>query len=115
MDDTKYSTNVIHGKCQSPEFHYEKLHHVECVTKFLIDYLKEDKLTVKIFGNQDPKKKKVEKQQPKSNQSSANRRSSKMNLDNRSGTTSSTMDSSNTSLRVNKVSRGFDPLGGGLK
>lgn len=51
MDDTKYTTNVIHGKCQSPEFNYEKLHHVECVTKFLIDYLKEDKLTVKIFGN----------------------------------------------------------------
>ena len=51
MDDTKYTTPVCQGKNQSPEFTYDKLHHVDCVTKFLIDYLREDKLTVKIYGN----------------------------------------------------------------
>jgi len=51
MDDNKYTTELCPGKNQAPEFSYSKLHHIDCVTKFLIDYLREDKLTVKIYGN----------------------------------------------------------------
>ena len=59
MDEKKYTTPVSHGKNQSPEFNFEQFHHIDCVTKFLIDYLTEDKLTIKIYGNQDLKKKKI--------------------------------------------------------
>jgi hypothetical protein len=68
------------------------------VTKFLIDYLREDKLTVKIYGNQDIKRKKGE---PKSNQSSASRKV-KANKDASLSTTSSSV----------RISKGADPLGG---
>lgn len=74
MDDTKYTTPVCQGKNQSPEFNFDKLHHIDCVTKFLIDYLREDKLTIKIYGNQDIKRKKTTPMN-KSNSSSANRKS----------------------------------------
>jgi len=57
MDKTKYTTQVCTGKNQSPQMNYEKQHHIDCVTKFMIDYLLEDKMTIKIFGNQDLKKK----------------------------------------------------------
>lgn len=56
MDDTKYTTEVHQGRQQHPEINYEKHHHVDCVTKFLLDYLKEETLTIKIYGNQDLKK-----------------------------------------------------------
>ena len=51
MDKQKYKSVVSVGKNQSPVVNYEKQHHIDCVTKFLIDYLLEDKLTIKIFGN----------------------------------------------------------------
>jgi len=50
MDDHKYTTEVYEGKCTNPEIQYEKHHHVDCVTKFLIDYLKEDCLTIKVYA-----------------------------------------------------------------
>lgn len=56
MDKAKYSTPVSNGKNQAPVFNYERQHHVDCVTKFLIDYLLEDKMTIKIFGNQELKR-----------------------------------------------------------
>lgn len=59
MDKTKYTTPVIPGKNMNPEINYEKQHHIDCVTKFLVDYLLEDKMTIKIFGNQELKKKRV--------------------------------------------------------
>jgi hypothetical protein len=95
MDDTKYTTAICQGKNQSPELNYNKLHHIDCVTKFLIDYLKEDKLTIKIYGNQDIKRKKGE---AKSNQSSASRKVKTQNV----GTTASSV----------RISKGADPLGG---
>lgn len=58
MDKQKYVSVVSQGKNQSPVVNYERQHHIDCVTKFLIDYLLEDKLTIKIFGNQDLKRKK---------------------------------------------------------
>ena len=63
MDDIKYTTNVSEGRNRCPKLNYEKIHHVECVTKFLIDYLLEDKLTIKIYGNQDLQKKDGKKKQ----------------------------------------------------
>ena len=53
MDKTKYKSSISQGKNQNPVFNYEKQHHFDCVTKFLVDYLLEDKLTVRIYGNQD--------------------------------------------------------------
>ena len=47
----KFRTSVAAGKNQSPEFNYTHLHQVDCVTKFMLNYLLEDKLTIKIFGN----------------------------------------------------------------
>lgn len=54
----KYRTPVCQGKNTSPAFNYEHQHHVDCVTKFMLNYLQEDKLTIKIYGNQDLKRKK---------------------------------------------------------
>lgn len=51
MDEKKYRTPVCPGKNQSPEFNYDQLHKVDCVTKFMLDYLADDKLTIKIYGN----------------------------------------------------------------
>lgn len=59
MDEQIYRTPVCYGKNQNPQLEYVKQHHVECVTQYLIDYLLEDKLTIKIYANQDLKKKKV--------------------------------------------------------
>lgn len=58
MDKTKYTTPVIQGRNMNPEINYEKQHHIDCVTKFLVDYLLEDKMTIKIYGNQELQKKK---------------------------------------------------------
>jgi hypothetical protein len=46
----------VPGKSETPVFDYSHQHHVDCVTQFLLDYLCDDKLTVKIFGKQDLKK-----------------------------------------------------------
>ena len=56
MDKQKYVTPTSVGKNQSPVMNYERQHHVDCVTKFLIDYLLEDKMTFKIYGNQELKR-----------------------------------------------------------
>lgn len=57
MDKTKYTTPVCHGKNQAPQFDYSRQHHVNTVTQMLINYLLSDKMTIKIYGNQDLKKK----------------------------------------------------------
>jgi hypothetical protein len=111
LDETKYTTSVCKGSNQNPVLNYEHIHHVDCVTKFLIDYLNDTKLAVKIYGNKEMKMKKpqgIDNQQamPRSNNSSANRRSSQMRFD---STNTSTM-SSNSSLRVQKGVA--NPLGG---
>lgn len=41
------------GRNTSPTLNYERQHHVDCVTKFLVDYLLADKLTIKIYGTQE--------------------------------------------------------------
>ena len=57
MDDTAYRTPVREGKSQDPDINYERQHHVDCVTANLVKYLLEDKMTVKIYGNQELQKK----------------------------------------------------------
>lgn len=98
MDEKKYTTQVCEGKNQTPQFNYDQLHHVDCVTKFLIDYLTEDKLTIKIYGNQDLKKKKVKntptKQAPPQNNKAL---ASKLYNSSMAGTTMNTSVSSNNS------------------
>merc|ERR1712154_359464 len=61
VNDEKFSTEVYPGKCANPEINYTRQHHVDCVTKFLIDYLAEDTLVIKVYGQQELKKKKGEK------------------------------------------------------
>ena len=51
LDDTVYTTPVCEGRNREPVFNYSKQHHVDCVTKYMIEYLKEDKMTIKIFGH----------------------------------------------------------------
>ena len=58
MEKRKYKTNVCVGKNQNPTLNFVRQHHVDCVTKMLIDYLCEDKLTIKIFGVPELKRKK---------------------------------------------------------
>lgn len=85
MDKQKYTTTVISGKNQSPVINYERQHHIDCVTKFLVDYLLEDKMTIKIFGNQELKRKKPV---PRQSSQQINSRSNKPmygNANNRSG------------------------------
>ena len=41
-----------------PIINYEHHHTQEVVTKFMLEYLQDDKLTIKIFGTQDIKNKK---------------------------------------------------------
>lgn len=50
MDEAKYTTITVPGKNEAPEFGYVHQHHVDCVTQFLLDYLSDDKLTLKIYG-----------------------------------------------------------------
>lgn len=57
MDDTTHRTELCQGKNTNPEIGYVRQHHVDCVTQFLLDYLTEDKLTIKILGNQELRKK----------------------------------------------------------
>lgn len=58
MDKQKYTTTVCQGKNTSPTLNYERQHHIDCVTKFLVDYLLEDKMTIKIYGTQELKRNK---------------------------------------------------------
>jgi hypothetical protein len=51
MDEEVHKTQVCLGKNVSPEIGYEKIHRVHCVTDFLLKYLQEDKMTIKIYGN----------------------------------------------------------------
>lgn len=51
MDKTKNRSKVSTGRNQNPVINFERQHHFDCVTKFLIDYLLEDKMTIKIYGN----------------------------------------------------------------
>lgn len=50
MDDAVYKTEMTSEKNRDPILEYEHHHSQEVVTKFLLDYLLEDKLTVKIYG-----------------------------------------------------------------
>ena len=50
MDDEVYSTPVAEERNTDPILNYSRQHTHEVVTKFLIDYLLEDKLSIKIFG-----------------------------------------------------------------
>jgi Ca2+-dependent lipid-binding protein len=63
LDEQVYRTKVVR-KDRNPVFNFEQIHHVDCVTKQLINYLLNDKLTFKIYANQDLEKKtkKVESQ-----------------------------------------------------
>lgn len=103
MDEKKYRTPVSPGKESSPQFNYENMHHIDCVTKFLIDYLTEDKLTVKIYGNQDLKKKKVKNTPTKQPVAQTNKAmANKLYQSSMAGTTmnSSTVSSNNSSKGV---------------
>ena len=53
MDDRVYKTEATSEKNRDPILNYEQHHTQEVVTKFLLDYLLEDKLTIKIYGTQD--------------------------------------------------------------
>jgi len=50
MDEIIYKTTMSSEKNRDPLMDYEHHHSLEVVTKFLLDYLMEDKLTIKIYG-----------------------------------------------------------------
>lgn len=81
MDDQTYKTETTTEKNTDPIINYEHHHTQEVVTKFLLEYLLEDKLTIKIYGTQDVKSKK------------ANR--DRTQIDSSMDTTKSTLNSSN--------------------
>lgn len=77
MDKVVYRTEATTERNRDPVIDYCHHHTVEIVTKFLLDYLNEGKLTIKIYGQQDVK--------GKSNASSlntSNLNSSKSTVDN---------------------------------
>jgi hypothetical protein len=51
LDKKTYKTELAQGKNRNPELGYNCQHTVVCVTKNLLKYLLEDKLTIKIYGN----------------------------------------------------------------
>jgi hypothetical protein len=55
LDDAVYRTEPVEGKCREPRYNYIKQHNIECVTQRLLDYLANDKMTIKIYGIQDLK------------------------------------------------------------
>ena len=63
MDEQIYKTEVMRESNRDPIFNYEYHHTQEVVTKFLLDYLMENKLTVKIYGTQQLRKGKSSKNQ----------------------------------------------------
>lgn len=50
MDEKIYKTEVCKEKNQEQTLNYEHHHTQEIVTNFLLDYLQNDKLTMKIYG-----------------------------------------------------------------
>lgn len=56
LDDEKYKTQKAKGKNQNPEFNYSNHHTVNCVTNLLLDHLKNDCLTIELFGYPETKK-----------------------------------------------------------
>ena len=87
LDKKKYVTETITGKNQSPQINYNFQHCVPCVTKNLIEYLLNDKMTIKVYGNQDLKRDKKRSSLPQN-------AGKKSGLANRSRDSGSTKDSS---------------------
>uniref|UniRef100_A0A7S3RZK1 C2 domain-containing protein n=1 Tax=Strombidinopsis acuminata TaxID=141414 RepID=A0A7S3RZK1_9SPIT len=56
LDNAKYKTSKIKGKNQNPTFNYSNHHTVNCVTSLLLEHLKNDCLTVELYGYPDMKK-----------------------------------------------------------
>lgn len=56
LDNQKYKTGKIKGKNQNPKFNYMHHHTVNCVTSLLLEHLKNDCLTVELYGYPDMKK-----------------------------------------------------------
>uniref|UniRef100_A0A7S3FVJ3 Kinesin-like KIF1-type domain-containing protein n=1 Tax=Strombidium rassoulzadegani TaxID=1082188 RepID=A0A7S3FVJ3_9SPIT len=52
-----YRTPVCEGRNLSPQFDFVQQHHFDPITKQMVQYLQDDKLTVKIYGNQNLNKK----------------------------------------------------------
>jgi len=78
MDDEVYKTVTTREKNRDPIIDYCHHHSQEVVTQFLLNYLLEDKLTIKIFGTQDLKPKKAKDK----SQIDSSLNSSKSTLDN---------------------------------
>lgn len=78
MDDEVYKTVTTGEKNRDPIVDYCHHHSQEVVTQFLLNYLLEDKLTIKIFGTQDLKPKKAKDK----SQIDSSLNSSKSTLDN---------------------------------
>mmetsp|Transcript_2220 Transcript_2220/g.3339 ORF Transcript_2220/g.3339 Transcript_2220/m.3339 type:complete len:344 (+) Transcript_2220:2255-3286(+) len=56
LDEEPCKTNVVTEKASKIDVAYEYIHHIDCVTDYLLKYLQDEKLTIKIFGTQDLKK-----------------------------------------------------------
>jgi len=52
-DEAINKTTSCPEKNTDPIIKYEKHHTIEVVTKYLLDYLKDDKLTIRIYGTQE--------------------------------------------------------------
>ena len=78
MDDQVYKTEMTREKNRDPILNYEHHHSQAVVTKFFLDYLLENKLTIKIHGTQDLKHKKLKEK----SQIDSSLNSSKSTLDN---------------------------------
>lgn len=50
-----YRTDVIQGKNTDPKWSYEKIHQVDCINDYILDYFKTGKIVFKCFGNSDLK------------------------------------------------------------
>lgn len=57
MGDQVYRTEPTTEKNRDPILNYCHHHTVDVVTTFLLDYLQNDKLTIRIYGTQDLVKK----------------------------------------------------------
>ena len=78
MDEDVSKTETVKEKNTDPIINFEKHHTVEVVTKFLLQYLMDDKLTIKIYGTQELQPKKNQDK----NQIDSSMNSSKSTLDN---------------------------------
>lgn len=100
MEKETYQTEVCKGSNRSPIFNFEKQHHVECVTKYLVDYLLQNQLVIKIYGTQELKNKK-KPAQPKGKTSQITSRPSRTNMSSTMPGANSTMNSSMSSVKSN--------------